>query len=230
MEYIFIFGVIIVLYSIVVTGWVVYFALHSKTLSKKTNQHISEDLNKSVNILLLGDSVIRGVGSGDAKNSFAGLIEEHAPHVRVTVIAKDGASIRGVIDNLKKYTIVHCDQVIIFCGGMDIIQFSSMKKIREDLNELFSLSKQVSKNVVFLSPPDVGHSEIFMFPLSALYTYRARNFLEHSRLCAKELNITFVDFFSFKNNEYATDKSHPNEKGYRHMFSFFKEHLFLGEK
>jgi lysophospholipase L1-like esterase len=223
MEYIISF--LICGYFFLVTAWIIYFSLCSKKLSKKTISYQEKDKTGDFSILFLGDSVVRGVGVCDPKDSLAGLTKKHIPCAKITVFAKDGARIDEISSLLQRQPKKKYDQIIIFCGGMDIIKFSKAQKIKERLHELFSYTKTMSSNIVYVSPPDVGISEIFPFPLSLLYSYRSKKFLEYSRACAERCEITFVDYFSFENKEYASDKSHPNEKGYKHMFDIFKTYI-----
>ncbi len=207
------------------TLWIGYCCLRSRALSKKTKNFVCEDKVYQKRVLMIGDSVIRGVGTSHGGNSLPALITKHSPAIHVTVCAQDGARCREVLQVCREKRFKKFHQVILFCGGMDIIYFSRTDEIKRNLAELFSHAKSISPNVVYVSPADVGSAPVFPFPISYIYTYRSRKFLDISRECAKTYGVTFVDYFSIRNTHYAEDKSHPNDNGYRNLFNLFKHHI-----
>lgn len=205
--------------------WVAYFFVQSKNLSKKTHNFVDNNRAYDKKILMIGDSIMRGVGTSHSERSLQALVAKHSPESLVTVFAKDGARAREIMIELKKRDKGKYDQVIIFCGGMDIIYFSSDKEISGRLQELFLYAKLLSSNVLYISPANVGHAPLFPFPLSHVYARRSKNFLDISQECAKKHGITFVDYYSTSHSHYACDKSHPDDYGYEKLFSLFKEHV-----
>jgi lysophospholipase L1-like esterase len=174
---------------------------------------------------MVGDSIMRGVGTSHNRHSLPGLVMSHASTKGVTVYAKDGARCHEVLEVCKELPRKEFSQVILFCGGMDIIYFSRANFIEKNLQELFLHAKSLSPHVIYISPADVGKAPIFIFPVSYIYTYRSRKFLSISRECAEKCGVTFVDYCNSVNKYYAEDKSHPNDNGYRNLFNLFKHHI-----
>lgn len=216
------------LYLLFVFLWAAYFGLWSKVLSKKLHVFKHQQEKNHKKILVIGDSAVRGVGVTDPQDSLPGLIKKNTMDYQVQVCALDGARCSEVLDSLhtlKETSGKNCDQVVIFCGGMDVIKFTSNKKIEHDIQELFYQAKLITSNVVFISPPNVGNAPIFLPPLSNLYSYRSEIFYTISKKCAQEHGVTFVDYFHTVNTHYAQDKSHPDKVGYLNLFSMFKMYL-----
>ncbi len=215
-------------YLLFVILWAAYFGLWSKVLSKQlhTFKHPNENAHKK--IVMIGDSAVRGVGVTDAHDSLPGLIEKNTTDTQVRVCALDGARCEEVLrtlHTLKETSCKNCDQIVILCGGMDIIKFTANEKIEHDLQELFYYAKLITPNVVFISPPNVGNAPIFLPPLSSLYSYRSEIFYTISKKCAQEHGIAFVDYFHANNTHYALDKSHPDKVGYMNLFSMLRGYL-----
>lgn len=211
-----------------VVAWALYCGLYSKVLSRRlhTFQHRKPVAHKK--ILVIGDSAVRGVGVSDVHDTLPALIEANSGDTEVRVCAVDGArcvEVLQALHTIRESAYKNCDQVVIFCGGMDIIKFTRRKKIQQDLQELFFQSKLISNNVVFISPPNVGNAPIFLPPLSYLYSYRSKIFFEISKDTAHEHGITFVDYFHTVNTHYAGDRSHPDRLGYHNLFNMFKMYL-----
>ncbi len=214
-----------VVFVLGVTTWITYFGLQSRVLSRKTKDFVSSTKMYHTKILMVGDSIMRGVGTSHLQHTLQALVEAHSPTSYITVVAKDGARCEEIIRALKEKQLEKYHQVILFCGGMDIIHFSSASTIKKNLEELFIYAKSTAPHVLYISPANVGNAPIFPFPVSYIYAQRSRKFFAISRECAKAHGVTFVDYYSSKNTQYAEDKSHPNDSGYKNLFDLFKKHI-----
>ena len=216
---------LVTIFVLGVTAWIIYFGLQSKALSKETknNRYTRNIFTKK--ILMVGDSVMRGVGTSSQEYSLCSLVASYSSHSSVTVFAKDGVRCREILEAIKKEKYESHDQVIIFCGGMDIIYFSREDKVKKDLQNLFLYLKSIAPHVVYVSPPNIGNAPIFPFPVSFIYKYRSQKFISIAQDCAYQCGVSIVDYSSIKNIHFARDKSHPSDIGYRKLFELFKEHI-----
>lgn len=224
-EILFVILALIGFYLYIVIAWALRCGSYSKILSKKIEKfyHLKTAYNKQ--ILMIGDSVMHGVGATAVSHSLPALVAQHAPHVRVNVFAQDGARCFELVELLEREHFEKQDQVIIFCGGMDVIKFTSKKKIKEDLGKLFSIAKTISTNVTYISPFNIGNSPLFLPPLSYLYAYRSKIFFKIAKKCTEEYGVTYLDYYHSKNDNFAEDRSHPNDKGYKHIFNLLKDQI-----
>ncbi len=215
----------IILYVLGVTVWIVYFGRVSKALSNETKNDTYIHDASTHKILMVGDSVMRGVGTSDSSHSLGGLVATFLPSASITVCAQDGARSGEILRSLQEKNYGNHDQAIIFYGGMDIIFFSSEDTIKKSLCDLFAYTTSLAPHVIYVSPPDVGSAPIFPFPVSVLYTYRSKKFISLAKVCAKECGVVIVDYSTMKNTHFARDKSHPNDVGYKELFELFKEDI-----
>ncbi len=219
----------LVCYLLGITSWIIYHGMVSKQQSKETltiSRILTGLLDESKkHTLLLWDSVMRGVGASSEDKTLYAQTLSHLPHHYVSLIAKDGQWCHEILELLKKDHHTKYEQIIIFCGGMDIVCLLSREKIRKNLEQLFLYTKKLSPHVIYISPPDVGKSPIFPFPLSLLYSYRSKVFFETAKECAWKHNAIFIDYYNALIPDYSRDKSHPHDKGHKELFNLLKNAL-----
>lgn len=213
--------------------WLTYCGLVAKYLAT-----VAVPFNETTAVcpstIIAGDSFILGVGVTDPSNSLGGRIAHYFGSTDTVVRAKPGIMLESVVtllDPTDKCT--EWARCILFCGGMDIISFSSEEKIKHDIRVLFRAAKKNSKMVIYISPGNTGIVPIFHFPISKLYTYRSRRFHAIAKQVADEENIIFINtfteekdrLFKSKKNLYAADSNHYNDAGYGVMFESIRERI-----
>lgn len=214
--------------------WIFYCALRTKYLAGKAKVFSCDSNGQTLRTLVVGDSFILGVGVTDPATSLGGLLSNLYGKESTLVRAVSGVRLHEVIPLLVPITpSIKWERVVIFCGGMDIVLFSSEKKIRNDLHALFASAKKYSDQIVYISPGNTGIVPVFHFPLSKLYTFRARKFHRVAEEIAAHEAVDFVSTFSeaenspFKNrqNLYVSDFNHLNDEGCSILFESIKAQL-----
>jgi len=230
MEQIILFFIIYTgLYVAGVTVWVIYFSLKTKRESKLTTLLQKEETQEPsgpTSILFVGDSIVRGVGARSKETTLGRQIKTHYPNSSFTLQGKDAIGISECSRLLKQNTSTY-DLVIIFCGGMDIVTMRSFSHIEKALVHLFEEAKRHGKKVIYITPPNAGNSPLFPFPLSYIYKKRSQRFQAIAKKISSSHSVTFISLYQERENEvllskgqlYATDKTHPNDEGYKLWFS-----------
>ncbi len=210
--------------------WVVTLYLSSKTV---LYDKVIE--NPKTTIAMVGDSFVQGVGVEDSRNSFPGRLSQFFPDARVKVNAvrgvklKPASSLISMTEEGEKW-----DTLILFCGGMNIVDLTREEKIREHLTSLLRHAKKHAKNVVYCSPGNAGIVPVFHFPFSLLYERRSKEFHAIAAQVTEQEGVVFIGLFNEltksplrnKLHLYASDFSHLNDKGMEVWFENFK-HAFL---
>jgi len=228
--FIFIVGIVIVGDTL----WIIYHGLVSKINAQNTIPFSRELDNPDTVILMVGDSVMLGVGTKDSHHSLAGRMATLYPTSSISTRGIMGGKIRNIIPLVTvRPDGSKWDTIVIFAGGMDIIHCVVNHVYRRNLKTLFKQAEKVSHTVIFISPPNVGLAPIFPFPLSTLYTYRTKCFRRIAQSVATHFSVLYVDLFTekidsrFKNDLklYSSDLSHPTDRGYGIWFSQIKKVL-----
>ncbi len=232
MEQVIIFLIIYIFtYVLWVTVWVTYFSLKTKKESKLTTLLQKEEYPRfskttSISILFIGDSIVRGVGARSQETTLGRQIKQHYRTDSFTLQGKDAIGISECSRILKEDTNKY-NLIIIFCGGMDIVTMRSFTHIKRCLTDLFKEAKHRAEKLVYITPPNVGNSPIFPFPLSYIYKKRSQKFQAIAKEISSTHSVTFISLYQDEKDEellsegglYATDKTHPNDKGYKLWFS-----------
>jgi lysophospholipase L1-like esterase len=217
------------------TLWITYFGLMTRRLAKKVTPFSYKNPNAQHTILIIGDSVVLGVGAASGENSLPGRISEFYPGSTVTSISTQGGTLSDVVQQLENTSQEKAtwDMIIIFSGGMDIIRFTQQTTYAKNLSKALICAKKYTKQVIYIAPPNVGLAPIFPFPVSYLYTHIARKIRTIAKKVADEHDIIHIelfkerrdDHFYNKKNLYSQDFSHPNDTGYSLWFSHIKSTL-----
>jgi lysophospholipase L1-like esterase len=211
--------------------WITYFGLKSKLISKNVKSFSVEPKNPKRRILVIGDSVVLGVGASDGAHSLVGKIAELYPTSSVIGCGMIGGKTENVLEMLKRKKIdSKLDLIIIMCGGMDVLHFTPPEKYRRNLSDLFKEAKKYTTNVTYILMPNAGVAPIFPFPVSLLYTYYSRKLCKVAQEVTSQEQVTPIHLFNEKKNDplygrfdlYADDLSHPNNKGYSVWFGAVK--------
>ncbi len=182
-------------------------------------------------ILFIGDSVVLGIGASSPLSSLSGLLAQEYPNYAITIQGKVGIGAEGTLSLLYKER-THYDAILIFCGGMDIIRMKLQQKHFARYHELFSHAKTMTQQVIYIGPPNVGHSLLFLWCTSFWYRMLSKKHhvtLHHitqlHHVSYIPLFSSYDHFFNLSSTWYAKDMSHPNDKGYLLWFTHINKYL-----
>jgi lysophospholipase L1-like esterase len=178
-------------------------------------------------IVVAGDSTAFGVGALPAEST-AGRIAAAFPHARVINVAKSGANIGRVYEQLASLDIERADLVLIHACANDVLEFRPLKKVERDLRAALFRARELSPNVILMPGHDFSVAPFFLRPISKLILWHAvRIHAVVSRVSA-HMGVTFVDLFGDPNAEpfileprryYCPDGLHPSGEGYAIWFA-----------
>lgn len=182
-------------------------------------------------ILFIGDSVVLGIGASSPLSSLSGLLAQEYPNYAITVRGKVGIGVEETLSLLYKES-THYDAILIFCGGMDIIRMKVLKKNFTAYHQLFLQAKTRAHDVIYIGPPNVGHSTLFLWCtswwyriLSKKHHFAMENVTQQHGVIHIPLYSTHDLFFNYSTKLYASDMSHPNDNGYQIWFTHINKYL-----
>ena len=232
MIYLYIFFLIVITIIIFEIVWITYHGLISKKKAKET-KIFSRDIPHAMSkILIVGDSVILGVGATHLDESLAGKIATVYPESSITTVGINGSKTKDLLSLIDKPSdVAKWNTIIIFSGGMDIIHFVRSVTYANNLSNAFIYAKEIAHTVIYISPPNIGLAPIFPFPISHLYSLYSRKLRTVAKRITEKYHVTHVDLFREQENDhfkarpdlYSSDLSHPNSAGYEVWFKHFKE-------
>lgn len=179
----------------------------------------------STRILVAGDSTAVGTGVIDPKTSTAGRFGEEYPEAEIVNLGKNGKRISELLQEIKeqKETLGRFEIVVIQIGGNDITHFTPIKEVEQDIVELLTIARTMSRKVIVLHTGDLGRSPIFPWPVNWIITYQTK-LVRDVYLKATALTDThYVDLYSLKTDDefhtdtnrfYAVDSFHLSGDGY----------------
>jgi lysophospholipase L1-like esterase len=226
--------IVIGLLILVESVWISYHGFVSTQKAKETKIFSRELKNPKTKILMIGDSVIVGVGATNPLNSLPGRMSKLYPDSTIISRGVAGSTTKDLVSLINNAIInKHYDIAFIFCGGKDIIHFVNPKKYAHNLSQAFLRLQKIANTVVYISPPNVGLSPIFPFPISYFYSFYARKLKDVAISVTQKHGVVHIDLFredhedNFRNRPelYASDRSHPNDEGYGLWFSFIEKKL-----
>ena len=182
-------------------------------------------------LLVIGDSTGVGTGAIRPGDSVAGRLAALLPHIEIVNLARDGARMGELMEQLHSAPGRAFDAILIQAGGNDILRFTDLDRLRESVTDLLRATRARADFVVMMSTGDVGTAPAFPIPINWIYSWRTKRvralFLE---LTARE-GIDYVDLFDpsaenpfYREPErfYAGDGLHPSGEGYRLWFERLK--------
>lgn len=180
----------------------------------------------SLTYLVLGDSTAAGQGSAYAQGIAVQTAKYLSKNAHVTMInsAISGAITHDIVQ--KQLNILHIirpDIVLISIGSNDVIHLTSLRSIKKDTNTIIDqiLQKNCHAKIIFTGAADVGASPRFLFPLSWIVTFRAKQVADVFKSLVVERELTFApilektgSIFYHDRSLFASDRFHPNQDGY----------------
>ena len=178
-------------------------------------------------IVVAGDSTAFGVGALPAETT-AGRIAAAFPHARVINVAKSGANVGRVLEQLNSLDVEHADMVLIHACANDVLEFRNPVKVEADLRAALAKAKTLSKNVVIMPGHDFSVAPFFLRPISRMIKWQAQKIYNVVKRVTAEMDVMFVDLYQDPCNEpfirephryYCPDLLHPSGEGYALWFS-----------
>jgi lysophospholipase L1-like esterase len=178
-------------------------------------------------IVVAGDSTAFGVGALPAETT-AGRIAAAFPHARVINVARSGARVGHVVEQLKK---VDCDQVamvLIHACGNDVLEFRPIAKVEADLRAALAAARAMSPNVVIMPGHNFSVAPFFLRGISRIIHWHAVKVHAVVSRVSAEMGVIFVDLFRDHYNApfvreprkyYCPDGLHPSGEGYGLWFA-----------
>lgn len=173
--------------------------------------------------LFVGDSTALGTGATDNTQSVAGWFGQDFPQAEIDNNSANGKRITQLAREFPPYPGRQYDLVVIQIGANDILRWTPLNNVEDNLLVLIGKAKKISKHVVILHSGNVGLAPIFIWPFDQLMTYRSRQVRNLYIRKAKEEKVLYVDLFTERNNDlflkdvslyYSSDRLHPSGEGY----------------
>lgn len=193
----------------------------------------SRQTTSSQRILIIGDSTAVGTGASSPETSLAGLLGSHYPNATIENRGVNGAKITDLKARFESLKNKRYDLIEIHIGGNDIVRFTNLKKVEQDLKTVLSQAKKLSDNVLLITSGNVGTSVLFPAPSRFMFTKRTRQVREIFIRVAKIHDVSYVDLFHEAAEDpfakdpakyYATDFFHPSDAGYQFWFDQTRIH------
>jgi hypothetical protein len=157
----------------------------SNCLGKNEN---SEDDSEIINVVLLGDSPVEGIGNETHDESLGGqtakaIMRSFQKSVRYWSLGKSGLTAKGIEEEMlplmknvsKKHKI---DLIIVSCGVNNVLYGQSADTFGNELNSLLDVIEdcrlRYSTPVILIGLIDFSHMPFLPFPLSHVFGWRSR--------------------------------------------------------
>jgi len=178
-------------------------------------------------LLVVGDSTAVGTGASGPAQSLVGLIAADHPDWQIHNLAANGAKFADVLQQLQRAPVGY-DQVLVLAGGNDVMRFTGMDELREQLAQTVALARQRATRVVLMPCGNVGHAPFFMPPVSWLMGWRSRQLHALVAALAQRTGSVYVrllkpadtdPFVAQPDALNAADGLHPSDAGYRQWYA-----------
>ena len=178
-------------------------------------------------IVVAGDSTAFGVGALPAETT-AGRIAAAFPHARVINVARSGANVGRVCEQLNEANVWRADMVLIHACANDVLEFRNPAKVEADLRAALTRAKNLSRNVVLMPGHDFSVAPFFLRPIQKLIKWQAQRVYDVVKRVTSEMDVMFVDLYTDPANEpfireprryYCPDLLHPSGEGYAIWFA-----------
>ena len=199
----------------------------SKRLVARTVAAQSSPAECRRTIVIAGDSTAFGVGALP-QESTAGRLAAAFPHARVINVARSGARIGHVVEQLEKVECPKVDFVLIHACANDVLEFRPVAKVEADLRAAIAKARKMSDNVVLMPGQNFSVAPFFLRGISKIIMWQAVRVHAVVQRVTSELGVTFVDLFRDPAAEpflkephryYCPDGLHPSGEGYGLWFT-----------
>tara|TARA_Y100000310_G_scaffold317846_1_gene371211 strand:+ start:27944 stop:28669 length:726 start_codon:yes stop_codon:yes gene_type:complete len=174
-------------------------------------------------VLMIGDSTVVGTGAAKAEDSLAGLVGKTLPKAEIINKGVNGMKtkqLRSEIEGLSE----EYDLIMLHIGGNDIVRFTELKKLENDLHATVKAAKSKSEKVILINGGNPGTALLLPWMSRPFYNHRARQVREIFLRVAEENSIPLADVFREPEVDpfhlepdtyYASDYFHPGSVGYK---------------
>lgn len=160
----FLIGAFVIIYSIRLAIYFVWLYLATEKTIKKAKSFEHRTVNKSCNVLFIGDSLTFGAGASNPEKSIAGLFYRDNTSCDIHNPSVNKITTYELIDQLSKLknsNFIYLN-TILSIGGNDIIQFRSMRGIENRIKYIAAKLESTSKSVYILTPTKPGKSPLLI--------------------------------------------------------------------
>ena len=173
-------------------------------------------------IVIAGDSTAFGVGALPSEST-AGRLAAAFPHARVVNVARSGARIGHVVEQLDRVGCGKVDFVLIHACANDVLEFRAVHKVEADLRAAIAKARQLSDHVVLMPGQNFSVAPFFLRGLSHIIMRHAIKVHAMVKRVTGELGVHFVDLFTDPSEDpfvkephryYCPDGLHPSGDGY----------------
>jgi lysophospholipase L1-like esterase len=177
-------------------------------------------------IVIAGDSTAFGVGALPAETT-AGRLAAAYPHARVVNVARSGARIGHVVEQLAGIDCGSVDVVLIHACANDVLEFRSVARVERDLRAAIARAKDLTPHVVLMPGQNFSVAPFFLRPMSRVVMWHAKRIHAVVERVTAELDVIFVDLFREADDPfvkephryYCADGLHPSGEGYGFWFA-----------
>jgi len=189
-----------------------------------------EDASLTKHILVLGDSLVVGVGAAPAQ-TVAGRLSQSL-NASVENYGRSGAKTTDLAAQASQAKKAVYDLVLIQIGANDVIQLRSLASAEANMDLALAEAKKKSTQVVFLMAGNIGDAPLWPWPWPYIYTKRTLDLRARYQALALKHDALFVDlytrgdlFASDPTRFYAADKLHLSADGYEKWFDVITEEI-----
>ncbi len=175
-------------------------------------------------VAIVGDSTAVGVGTKSISETYHyQFLERHKNNFTFDVknYGVSGAQVVDLAGQLAGVSPV--DLMIITITGNDVTHGTSLKSIEKDLKTALLEAHKKAKQVILLTPGDLGEVRIVPLPLRLYWGTQSPRMSEVAHRVAQDTKTSHVDIYAlhvtyFRDEPkkyYASDYFHPSVEGYR---------------
>jgi lysophospholipase L1-like esterase len=177
---------------------------------------------QAVELLLIGDSIIAGVGARTLDQALAGqtaqtLSKALARSVHWRALGKIGVEAKGILRNMMPEANLRADVVVISVGINDVTSLTPTRRWRAELEKLFSELRAASPlaAIVIAGLPPLGLFPLLPQPLRFVLGQRASRLDNILKEVASSQQVSYVPIqFGMAPDRFAGDGYHPSESSY----------------
>jgi acyl-CoA thioesterase-1 len=191
----------------------------------------SQNTGNDKTYLALGDSLTRGVGVEDDKQTYAFLLADNlSQHGRIeyTDLAVPGSTSADMLKNQIPFLGDGQYQYLSLMVGMnDILTQVSSEQFQNNYQQILDQMSLRTPNIIVINIPFLSSSRIILPPYNYLVDWRTQQFnsiIETlvNQKKAQGVKINYVDLYSLAKTQFRNDPSlfspdgfHPSAKGYK---------------
>lgn len=196
---------------------------------KRGHPNLNSDAgtNHTLKILVVGDSTAtaRGVKPED---SIAGRLSSQF-NARIHNLGENGAKVFDVIGQIDSIGTERYDLVLIQAGNNDIVRFTPLNTIRQQVSILFEKAKNLAPRIVMFRGGNLGNFPFWPRSLGWIISRRSLQIREICKKIAEDKGVLYVELFQSRKDDmflknihyyYTPDLIHLNANGYKVWFDY----------